>query len=60
MRCVGNRVQLIVNGINSADYIEPDQEIAKNGGILAVQIHSGPAAEAWYKDILIKELPDSR
>lgn len=57
VRCVDNRVQLIVNGIKACDYIEPDQDIAKMGGIIAVQIHSGPAAEAWYKDVQIKELP---
>jgi hypothetical protein len=26
-------------------------------GIIAVQIHSGPPTEAWYKDITIEELP---
>lgn len=56
IRCEGARIQLWVNGVQTVDYTEPDAEIAKQRGHIAVQIHSGPAVEAWYKDIAIEEL----
>lgn len=56
IRCEGPRIQLWVNGVQTVDYTEPDADIAKQEGHIAVQIHSGPAIEAWYKDIKIEEL----
>ncbi len=55
IRCVGPRITLWINGYQTVDYVEPDTEISQTGHI-AVQIHSGPAGEAWYKDIEITEL----
>ena len=52
----GNRIQLFLNGHNTVDYIEEDPEIAKSG-VIALQVHSGPACEIWYKDISIIEYP---
>ena len=49
-------MQLWINGTQTVDYTEPDDKIEQKGHI-AVQIHGGPASEAWYKDIRIKELP---
>jgi hypothetical protein len=56
IRCVNDRIQLFLNGVKTVDYTETDPEIAKQAGIIALQIHGGPPAEAWYKDITIKEL----
>ena len=56
IRCVNDRIQLFLNGIKTVDYVETDPAIAKQPGIIAIQIHGGPPAEAWYKDIMIKEL----
>ncbi len=56
IRCVDNRIQLFVNGVQTVDYVETDPEIAKQSGIIAVQIHGGLPGEVWYKDIKIKEL----
>ena len=56
IRCFGERIQLYVNGIKTVDYIEADASIAKQAGIIAVQIHSGPPSQVSYKDIQIKEL----
>ncbi len=56
IRCVNDRVQLFVNGVKTVDYVETDPAIAKQQGIIAVQIHGGPPAEARYKDIKIKDL----
>jgi hypothetical protein len=55
IRCVGNRVQLWLNGHQTVDYTELDENIEPTG-IIGLQIHGGPAAEAWYKDIKIKQI----
>jgi hypothetical protein len=55
IRCQGDHIQLWVNGQKSVDYTETDPTVAKRG-VIAVQIHSGPATEILYKDITIKEL----
>lgn len=56
IRCEGRHIQLWINGVQTVDYTEPDESIAQNG-LIAVQIHGGGKAEAWYKDIVIEELP---
>jgi hypothetical protein len=55
IRCDGRRVQLWMNGFQSVDYTESDDSI-EQVGLIGLQIHSGPPAEAWYKDIRIKTL----
>lgn len=55
IRAEGNRIQLWVNGVQTVDYIEKEENIATKG-IIAVQIHGGPPAEASYRNIRIKEL----
>jgi hypothetical protein len=55
IRCEGKRIQLWINGQQTVDYSEPDDKIPQHGKI-ALQIHGGPASEAWYKDIVITEL----
>ena len=55
IRCEGPRIQLWLNGVKTVDYTEPDDKIERDG-VIAVQIHSGPPSEAWYKDIRIKTL----
>ncbi|MGI8906630.1 MAG: family 16 glycoside hydrolase [Candidatus Sumerlaeaceae bacterium] len=55
IRCEGQRVRLWVNGVLTADYTEQDPSIPARG-IFGLQIHSGPASEAWYKDIRISML----
>jgi hypothetical protein len=56
IRCEGRRTRLYLNGLLTVDYTEEDPTIPDYGRI-AVQIHSGPPSEAWYKDITIEELP---
>jgi hypothetical protein len=56
IRCEGPHIQLWVNGVQTVDYTETEPNIAPEGKI-AVQIHGGGKAEAWYKDIVIEELP---
>jgi hypothetical protein len=56
IRCEGKRIVLAINGVQTIDYTEPDETIPQFG-VIAVQIHSGPPSEAWYRDIIIEELP---
>jgi hypothetical protein len=55
VRCEGPRIQLWLNGTQTVDYTETDASVDRDGKI-AVQIHGGPASEAWYKDIRIHPL----
>jgi hypothetical protein len=55
IRCEGPRVQMWVNDFQTVDYTEPDDSIPRDG-IIALQIHSGTPSEAWYKEIVLKEL----
>jgi hypothetical protein len=54
IRCEGRHIQLWLNGLKTVDYTEPDEKLEQKG-LIGVQIHGGPASEAWYKDIEIKE-----
>lgn len=56
IRCEGNRIQLWLNGEQTVDYTEEEPGIPQTG-VIALQIHSGKPAEAWYKDIEIRKLP---
>lgn len=58
IRCQGRRIQLWINGHPTVDYVEPDPSIPLTGKI-ALQIHSGPPAEAWYRHVKLRELPRS-
>lgn len=51
----GKQITLWINGVQTIDYTETDAGIDESG-VIAVQIHSGPPSEAWYKDITIQEL----
>lgn len=54
IRCEGKRIQLWINGHQTADYTEPDDAMARRG-VIGLQIHGGPPSEAWYKEIRVKE-----
>ena len=55
IKAVGRRVQLWINGQMTVDYVEADKSL-QQFGLIALQIHSGPPSEAWYKDLWIKEI----
>jgi hypothetical protein len=55
IRAVGPHIQLWINGEQTVDYVEKDADIAPSG-VIAVQIHSGPPSEAWYRKIELREL----
>jgi hypothetical protein len=52
---VGNHVVLKVNGVTTVDYKEGDDSIAREG-IIALQIHSGPAMRIDFRNIRIRDL----
>lgn len=56
IRCEGPRIQIWLNGTQTVDYTEPEDKIARRG-VFGLQVHGGKPAEAWYKDIRVKELP---
>lgn len=55
IRAEGKRIQIWLNGVQTIDYFETADGIAEEG-IICLQIHSGPPAEARYKDIEIIKL----
>lgn len=55
IRAKGNRVTLTINGLKTVDYTEKDDKIARKG-IIALQIHSGPAMRMEFRRLRLKEL----
>jgi hypothetical protein len=53
IRAEGKHIRLMLNGVTTVDYTEADDAIPQRGRI-CVQIHSGPASEAWYKDLTLQ------
>ncbi len=51
----GNHIQIFLNDVKTVDYVEEDSAIERDG-VIALQIHSGPATEAWYRNIRLREL----
>ena len=51
----GKHVEIYLNGEQTIDYTERDDSI-ETVGVIGLQIHSGPATEAWYRNIRIREL----
>ena len=56
VRAENGRIRIWLNGVQTVDYTEPDPSIPQSGRI-ALQVHGGAVAEAWYRDIVIQELP---
>ncbi len=53
--CKGPKIKFWLNNTLVLEYEEKEEEIARDG-VVCVQIHSGRPAEAWYKDIEIRQL----
>ena len=54
----GNHHQHWIDGHPTADLIDLDEDGRALEGVLAVQVHVGPAMKVQYKDFRIKHLPD--
>lgn len=57
IRAVGSRIVLKVNGETTVDYVETDDSIARTG-IIALQVHSGPAMRIDFRKIRIRDLSE--
>lgn len=55
IRCVGNHIQIFLNGEQTVDYQETEASILRLG-VIGLQVHSGPPMEAWYRNIRIRSL----
>jgi hypothetical protein len=54
----GNHLIHKLNGQVTADVIDHQESERELEGIVAIQIHQGPAMKVQVKDIVLKELPD--
>lgn len=54
IRAEGKRIRLFVNGQQTVDYTEPDDNIPQSG-IIGLQVHGGGKAKVYYKDITLEE-----
>lgn len=54
----GNHHQHWIDGHKTADLVDLDEKGRALEGVLAVQVHVGPAMEIHYKDFRIRHLPD--
>ncbi|MDB4338942.1 sulfatase-like hydrolase/transferase [Rubripirellula sp.] len=59
VRVEGNHHQHWIDGHPTADLIDLDQNGRALEGVLAVQVHVGPAMKIQYKDFQIKHLADN-
>jgi hypothetical protein len=50
----GNHVQHFINGKQTVDVIDNDAKNAPKEGILALQIHAGPAMVVQFKELVLK------
>ncbi len=55
----GNHHQHWIDGHPTADLLDFDENGRSLEGVLAMQVHVGPAMEIQYKDLRIKHLPDN-
>ena len=55
IRAQGTRITLLLNGKQTVDYEEKEAGIAASG-FLALQVHSGPGIEVWFRNVRIREL----
>lgn len=54
IRCKDNHHELYINGVKTSDYTEKDPRIPRKG-VIAVQVHSGGAAQVEFRDLTITE-----
>jgi catechol 2,3-dioxygenase-like lactoylglutathione lyase family enzyme len=58
IRAENAHIQIWLNGVKTADYVEPDKAVPRHGKF-ALQIHGYAKTKVWYKDLELEELPDS-
>lgn len=53
--CFGDQIEIYLDGTRTVQYTETDPDVARHG-VIGLQIHSGPPAEAWYRNVRILSL----
>lgn len=56
IRFVDNKLQVWLNGVQTAEVIDEQEAEREMSGILALQLHSGPPMTVQFKDIVLKKL----
>jgi hypothetical protein len=56
MKTLGRHIQIYLNGIQTVDYTEEDENIPQSGHI-ALQLHGGGRTKVYYKNIVLQHLP---
>lgn len=57
VRCQGNRLIHMIDGVKTVEIIDNDTKNRDMKGIIAFQVHRGPAMKAQFKNIRLKKLP---
>ncbi len=57
IRAQGSHLTLTINGVTTADVIDNDPAGLDRSGLLALQVHSGPAMKIEFKNLRLKRLP---
>jgi hypothetical protein len=52
----GNRLQHFINGMKTAEVIDEQPEKAASDGVIALQLHRGPAMTVRFKNITVRNL----
>jgi HEAT repeat protein len=55
VRCAGPRIQIVLNGEKTVDYIESDPALPLEG-LFGLQMHGGNKAEVSFRNITIEEI----
>jgi hypothetical protein len=55
VRCAGPRIQIVLNGEKTVDYIENDPALPLDG-VIGLQMHGGNKAEVSFRNITIEEV----
>ena len=53
--CEGPRIRIYVNGHQTVDFTESEDDIPGDG-VIGLQIHGGKPSEAWYRNLWIRPL----
>lgn len=56
VRAEGRRIRITLNGVTTVDYEETQPELQPERGVIALQLHAGPAMEVRFRDIRIQPL----
>lgn len=56
VRADGPKITITVNGVETVNYTEKDEEKGAKTGKIGLQLHAGPPMKVWFKDIVLKPL----